>query len=58
MTDPSNWEQLEMEEPIVRDVMATELTIMATERQWSSCGAQGSTGKCARLSEGRGEPPR
>jgi putative membrane protein len=31
-TDPTNWEQLNMEEPIVRDVMAIERTIMANDR--------------------------
>jgi putative membrane protein len=30
--DPTNWEQLNMEEPVVRDVMAIERTIMANER--------------------------
>lgn len=30
--DPTDWEQLNMDEPIVRDVMAIERTIMANER--------------------------
>ena len=32
MTDPTNWEQLHIDEPVVRDVMAIERTVMANER--------------------------
>jgi putative membrane protein len=32
MPAPTDWEQLNMEEPVVRDVMAIERTIMANER--------------------------
>jgi putative membrane protein len=32
MTDPTNWEQLNIDEPIVRDVMAIERTVLANER--------------------------
>ena len=32
MPDPTDWEQSRIEEPIVRDVMAIERTIMANER--------------------------
>jgi putative membrane protein len=32
MSDPTAWEQSQMQEPIVRDVMAIERTILANER--------------------------
>jgi putative membrane protein len=32
MSNPSEWEQGQMKEPIVRDVMAIERTILANER--------------------------
>ena len=32
MTDPTNWEKLQMDEPLVRDVMAIERTTMANDR--------------------------
>ena len=32
MTDPTNWEKLQMDEPLVRDVMAIERTVMANDR--------------------------
>ncbi|MBM4285383.1 MAG: DUF202 domain-containing protein [Deltaproteobacteria bacterium] len=34
--DPSSWERLQIDEPIVRDVMAIERTIMANERTFLS----------------------
>jgi putative membrane protein len=36
MTDPTGWEQLQIDEPIVRDVMAIERTVMANERTFLS----------------------
>lgn len=36
MSDPANWEKCQMDEPIVRDVMAIERTIMAKERTFLS----------------------
>ncbi|MFW6127105.1 MAG: DUF202 domain-containing protein [Thermodesulfobacteriota bacterium] len=32
MTDPTDWEKLQIEEPIVRDVMAIERTVLANDR--------------------------
>jgi putative membrane protein len=32
MTDPTDWERLQIDEPIVRDVMAIERTVLANER--------------------------
>jgi putative membrane protein len=32
MTDPTDWEKLQFDEPFVRDVMAIDRTVMANER--------------------------
>ena len=32
MTDPTDWEKLQIDEPIVRDVMAIERTVLANDR--------------------------
>ena len=32
MTDPTDWEKLQIDEPFVRDVMAIDRTVMANER--------------------------
>ncbi len=32
MTDPTDWEKLQLDEPFVRDVMAIDRTVMANER--------------------------
>ena len=36
MTDPTDWDKLQFDEPFVRDVMAIERTIMANERTFLS----------------------
>jgi hypothetical protein len=40
MANPTDWQQSEMDEPVVRDVMAIERTIMANERTFWPSGAR------------------